>query len=111
MSADEHELRAAWSRCVGDIHDAWVLFDSLLGRHREPHRHYHGVRHVTWVVRHVEELAAAEPVDDIGGGRRRGVLPRRRLRPAGPPTTRPPAPGSPTASSPRSGGMAPGGSA
>ncbi len=66
MSADEHELRAAWSRCVDDSHDAWVLFDSLVGRHREAHRHYHGVRHVTWVVRHVEELAAVEPVSDIG---------------------------------------------
>ena len=65
MSADEHELRAAWSRCVDDSHDARVLFDSLVGRHREAHRHYHGVRHVTWVVRHVEELAAAEPVSDI----------------------------------------------
>ena len=65
MSADEHELRAAWSRCVDDSHDAWVLFDSLISRHREAHRHYHGVRHVTWVVRHVEELAVAEPVDDI----------------------------------------------
>ena len=65
MSADEHELRAAWSRCVEDSHDAWVLFDSLISRHREAHRHYHGVRHVTWVVRHVEELAAAEPVGDI----------------------------------------------
>ena len=65
MSADEHELRAAWSRCVEDSHDAWVLFDSLISRHREAHRHYHGVRHVTWVVRHVEELAVAEPVGDI----------------------------------------------
>ena len=66
MSADEHELRAAWLRCAGDTHDGWALFDSLLGRHREPQRHYHGVRHVTWVVRHVEELAVTEPVDDIG---------------------------------------------
>jgi predicted metal-dependent HD superfamily phosphohydrolase len=65
MSGDEHELRAAWSRCVADSHDGWVLFDSLISRHREAHRHYHGVRHVTWVVRHVEELAAAEPVGDI----------------------------------------------
>ena len=65
MSADEHELRAAWSRCIADSHDARVLFDSLIGRHREAHRHYHGVRHVTWVVRHVEELAAAEPVGDV----------------------------------------------
>ena len=66
MSADEHELRAAWSRCAGDTRDARALFDSMLSRHREPHRHYHGVRHVTWVVRHVEELAASEPVDDVG---------------------------------------------
>ena len=65
MSSDEHELRAAWSRCVGDSHEARALFDSLIGRHREAHRHYHGVRHVTWVVRHVEELATAEPVDDL----------------------------------------------
>lgn len=65
MSADEHELRTAWSRCVGDTREARALFDSLLGRHREPHRQYHGVRHVTWVVRHVEELAATEPVDDV----------------------------------------------
>jgi predicted metal-dependent HD superfamily phosphohydrolase len=65
MSADEHELRTAWSRCVDDSHDARALFDSLVGRHREPHRHYHGVRHVTWVVRHVEALAAEEPVGDV----------------------------------------------
>lgn len=66
MSADEHELRAAWSRCFEDTRDARALFDSLLGRHRETHRHYHGVRHVTWVVRHVEALAPTEPVDDLG---------------------------------------------
>jgi predicted metal-dependent HD superfamily phosphohydrolase len=66
MSADEHELRAAWSRCAGDTREARALFDSLLGRHRETHRQYHGVRHVTWVVRHVEELAATELVDDVG---------------------------------------------
>jgi predicted metal-dependent HD superfamily phosphohydrolase len=65
MGSDEHELRAAWSSRVGDSRAARALFDSLIGRHREPHRHYHGVRHVTWVVRHVEELAAAEPVDDV----------------------------------------------
>jgi predicted metal-dependent HD superfamily phosphohydrolase len=64
MGSDEHELRAAWSRCAGDSRDAHVLFDSLVGRHREAHRHYHGVRHIAWVVRHVEELAAAEPVSD-----------------------------------------------
>ncbi|MGH9132761.1 MAG: metal-dependent phosphohydrolase, partial [Ilumatobacteraceae bacterium] len=67
MSADEHELRAAWSGCIDDSRDARVLFDSLIGRHREAHRRYHGVRHVTWVVRHVHQLAASEPVDDLAG--------------------------------------------
>jgi predicted metal-dependent HD superfamily phosphohydrolase len=66
MSADEHELRVAWSRWAGDSRGARALLDSLLGRHRETHRRYHGVRHVTWVVRHVEELAATEPVGDLG---------------------------------------------
>ena len=37
-----------------------------LGRHREPHRRYHGVRHVTWVVRHVHELAGTVDVGDLG---------------------------------------------
>lgn len=36
----------------------------MVARHREPHRRYHGVRHVTWVVRHVRELAAEVPVAD-----------------------------------------------
>jgi predicted metal-dependent HD superfamily phosphohydrolase len=36
----------------------------VLARHREAHRRYHGVRHVTWVVRHVHELAVEIPVRD-----------------------------------------------
>ena len=31
----------------------------MVGRHRQPHRRYHGVRHVVWVLRHVRELEAA----------------------------------------------------
>lgn len=58
MSGDERELRAAWDRHVGTGTDAAAWFDTVLGRHRDPERHYHGVRHVRWVVRHGRELAA-----------------------------------------------------
>ena len=37
----------------------------MVARHREPHRRYHGVRHVTWVVRHVLELTTSAPVTDL----------------------------------------------
>jgi predicted metal-dependent HD superfamily phosphohydrolase len=65
VSADEQRLRAAWARCAGDSPEAQWLLESLLARHREPHRHYHGIAHVAWVVRHVEQLARSEPVDDL----------------------------------------------
>lgn len=42
------------------------LFERLMGRHREKHRKYHTSTHVAWVVRHVNELAAAEAPDDLG---------------------------------------------
>ncbi len=61
MSAEEAELRRAWARCAGDQQ----LFEALLARHREPHRSYHGIRHVAWVVRHVDDLANSEPTDDL----------------------------------------------
>jgi predicted metal-dependent HD superfamily phosphohydrolase len=57
------ELRTAWQAHVcGDTE----LFDRLLARHRERHRRYHGVAHVAWVVRHIDELASDEPVRDHG---------------------------------------------
>jgi predicted metal-dependent HD superfamily phosphohydrolase len=64
--SDEVELRAAWTSAVG--HDALSMaaLDDVVSRHREPHRRYHGVRHVVWVVRHVHELAAEMPVRDLG---------------------------------------------
>lgn len=42
------------------------LLDRLLARHRERHRRYHGVAHVAWVVRHIDELASDELVRDHG---------------------------------------------
>lgn len=60
------ELRVAWERYVGDIPVAIGWFDSVVARHRAPERHYHGVRHVHWVVRHVLELAERLPVGDLG---------------------------------------------
>jgi predicted metal-dependent HD superfamily phosphohydrolase len=61
---DDAELRAAWSDAVGTSPEAWEVFDDVVGRHRAPERRYHGVRHVTWTVRHVRELSAIVPVAD-----------------------------------------------
>lgn len=69
---DELELRVAWDHHVAvgasrAAADGWL--DSLLARHREPHRRYHTVRHLRWVVRHVLDLAASSAaagrVDDL----------------------------------------------
>ena len=61
---DDGELRAAWTTAIGDGPAALAALDDVVARHREPHRRYHGVRHVTWVVRHVHELAAEVPLRD-----------------------------------------------
>lgn len=63
--SDAAELQTAWCEHVGADSNALAHLEQVLGRHREPHRRYHGVRHVTWVVRHVKALARAEPVDDL----------------------------------------------
>lgn len=65
MSVDHTLLQAAWQRAVGSGPPAMRLFESLLARHREPHRHYHGVRHVARVVADVQRLAVDEPVVDL----------------------------------------------
>jgi len=62
---DEAELRVAWTASIGTTPDAMAAFDDLVGRHREPHRRYHDVRHVSSVVRHVRWLTESEPVDDV----------------------------------------------
>lgn len=66
--SDEAELHAAWSAAVGDGPAARGAFDEVVGRHRQPHRRYHGVRHVTWVVRHILQLAGEveDGVADLG---------------------------------------------
>ena len=63
--SDDLELRAAWTTAVGDDPAAFEALDDVLARHREPHRRYHGVRHVTWVVRHVGDLVRQVPVADV----------------------------------------------
>jgi predicted metal-dependent HD superfamily phosphohydrolase len=56
---DELELRVAWQQHVAiDMHE----FEAVLARHREPHRRYHGERHVRWVVRHAQHLASSTAV-------------------------------------------------
>jgi predicted metal-dependent HD superfamily phosphohydrolase len=67
MSGVELELRVAWQRHLGTSAEASEWFDTVLGAYRAPGRHYHGVRHVGWVVRHVEAIAGDHPVDDLDG--------------------------------------------
>lgn len=61
--ADALELEAAWRAHVAA--DTGLL-ERLLTRHRERQRRYHTVAHVAAVVRHVTDLAGAEPMDDLG---------------------------------------------
>lgn len=66
MSDDTAEIRTAWCAHVTDSSAGADELDEVLGQHRRPDRRYHGVAHVTWVVRHVLDLAAAEAVADLG---------------------------------------------
>ena len=59
-------MHAAWTEVAGTGGGSLAAFDDVVGRHREPHRRYHGVRHVTWVVRHVHDLAGSVEVTDLG---------------------------------------------
>jgi predicted metal-dependent HD superfamily phosphohydrolase len=65
MTDGDLELLVAWERHLGrgEVSTRWR--ESVIGRYREPHRHYHGVRHLKWVVRHIETLAAGRAVDDL----------------------------------------------
>lgn len=56
------ELEVAWQLHVDGERR---LLDALLARHREKHRRYHTATHVAWVIRHVDELAATEPVEHL----------------------------------------------
>ena len=66
VSSDERELRVAWQRHIGTSTTADAWFDTLIGRHRAPTRHYHDVRHVRWVVHHTRELAQSADPPVIG---------------------------------------------
>jgi predicted metal-dependent HD superfamily phosphohydrolase len=57
--SDEVELRIAWASVAAPTLRSAEVFDDLVGRHRQPHRRYHGLRHVVWVLRHSRALEGA----------------------------------------------------
>jgi len=60
------ELRISWERHIGGGPAAHAWLESVVNRYREPQRHYHDVRHLRWVVRHVEALGdAAADLDAV----------------------------------------------
>lgn len=61
MVSDDVELTLAWNDIVTPGRRSAEVLAGLVGRHREGHRRYHGVRHVVWVLRHVRALVAAIP--------------------------------------------------
>jgi len=61
---DERVVRDAWARVAGDDTRFTDVVDDLLVRHREPHRRYHTVAHVAWVVRVAQELLDAAATRD-----------------------------------------------
>ena len=63
---DEQEVRLAWEQHVGRSPEADRWLQSVVARHREPHRHYHTLRHVCWVLRHVATLAGKGLTRDLG---------------------------------------------
>lgn len=64
--SDDIELGAAWDAIAANTPRSREVFDDLIGRHRQPHRRYHGVRHVVWVLRHVRALETAIPACTAG---------------------------------------------
>jgi len=64
VTDDDLELSVAWQQHLGRSDAATAWFESVLERTRRPGRHYHGTRHVRWVIRHVTELA--DHAEDLG---------------------------------------------
>jgi predicted metal-dependent HD superfamily phosphohydrolase len=60
------ELSVAWQRHVasGAAADHWL--ETVTAMYRQPGRHYHDVRHLAWVVRHITAICAEHPADDAG---------------------------------------------
>lgn len=63
---DEVELRTAWDAVTPANARSREVFDDVVSRHRQPHRRYHGLRHVVWVLRHVRALEAEIPECSAG---------------------------------------------
>jgi predicted metal-dependent HD superfamily phosphohydrolase len=59
--SDEVELAIAWASLGPATKRSREIFDDLVGRYRQPHRRYHGLRHVVWVLRHSRRLEDAIP--------------------------------------------------
>lgn len=57
-------MRDRWAAIAGHSRAASAALASLLGRYREPQRHYHGLAHVLRVLRAIDELVGAVPVAD-----------------------------------------------
>jgi predicted metal-dependent HD superfamily phosphohydrolase len=55
---DEERIHRAWMRALGRRPGAERALRDLLERYREPHRRYHGIRHVARVLDDVERIAA-----------------------------------------------------
>lgn len=57
--AAEQTVRDAWQRVAGSRLPH--ALEHLLTRYREPHRHYHDLRHLAAVLAHIDEIAAHTP--------------------------------------------------
>lgn len=72
--SDDIELRTVWDAVVASTPRSHEVFDDLVGRHRQPHRRYHGVRHVVWVLRHARAIESAIPVPTANATYDRGAV-------------------------------------
>jgi predicted metal-dependent HD superfamily phosphohydrolase len=68
MSNDERDLALVWRQFVGASPVAQAWFDRIVALHRDPSRHYHDLRHVVWVVRHVRSLGDEVELDEASTG-------------------------------------------
>jgi len=67
VADDDLELRVAWEQHLGRSHASRRWFDTIVSRYRGAGRHYHDIRHVRWVLRHVATLESrATDIADIG---------------------------------------------
>ncbi|MDQ3310737.1 MAG: hypothetical protein M3517_01295 [Actinomycetota bacterium] len=64
--SDRDELAIAWDIHIANSTPSHAVRDEVFGAHLEAGRVYHGLRHVTWVVRHVVTLCGEVAANDIG---------------------------------------------